>query len=418
MAKNRKKDDAPSPERVSGMRDAKDRREVIDVFARAFTGPGWMERHMDRALLRGPIFDPEHTRVAVVDGRVVSAVTMAPRMVRFGVVKVPAMTVGPVGTHDHYRKRGYSSAAMEDASRYMAENGCLAAYLQGISDYYYRFGYYPYMAPGHVKIEREKARKEARPGRLRVMREEDLPGVRRLYAAVTRERMCAAVRDADLWHWLTGPGGKTWLFRKPRLILDAKDKLHGYVTEGQHGATGFGELVVRQKEESCRVALGVLVKHARRHEARELKLPLPWDDALAVFIRHNVPAEWHQWSGATGGALMAVVDFPVLMKRLEPTFAARWQEACSALPPVAFTISTEIGRVGIALHGDDMRITEPVRSPQVRIPRRWLSGLLTGYFPVSHVMQRKGASVPTKLRPYMDILFPPGCPFVYQGDNY
>ena len=48
----------------------------------------------------------------------------------------------------------------------------------------------------------------------------------------------------------------------------------------------------------------------------------------------------------------------------------------------------------------------------------FLSGLLTGYYSVGEVACREGASVPPELAPVLNILFPSGHPFVYQGDNY
>jgi len=405
-------------ERLSGIQDARDRQQVVEVFCRAFADPTWMERHLEKALFRGPIYRPEHTRLVVADGRVVSAVTMAPRMIRFGPVSVPAMTVGPVGTHDHYRKRGYSAAAMNDASRYMAENGYLVAYLQGIPNYYYRFGYYPYMAPTTAKFDREEARKESAPGRLRAMTRRELPLVRRLYSRATRRRICAADRDEAVWDWLMGPGGRTWLFKKPRVILDDKGRICGYVTAGQSHGASVAEIVVRQDEASCRAALGALVRDARRREQKQIQLPIPWDDALAVFLRQHVPTQWTMHSGSTGGALLKIVDFPALMRRLEPTFSERWRESRAALGPARFRLKCELGEVGFDVAAGRVQVGEPGEGPLVRIPQRWLSGVLTGYHPVRDIARKSGASVPAELLPAMEVLFPTAWPFVYQGDNY
>jgi GNAT superfamily N-acetyltransferase len=367
---------------------------------------------MRRALFRAPIFDPDHTRVAIAAGRVVAAVTMAPRKIRFGPVTVPAMTVGPVGTDDRYRKRGYSAAAMNDASRYMKENGVLVAYLQGIPDFYHRFGYYPYMAQGVVKVKRKDAEKEGRPARMWAMKRPDLPAVRRLYDRVTADRTCAAARDKTLWDWLIGPGARTWLFRGPTVILDQRGRLCGYFTRGHHHEAQLGDVM------SCRAALCALARDARKREEKEIVLPLPWDDPLAVFIRHYVGAESQMWSGSSGGALLKVVDFPALMHRLAPLLDRRWRDAHSALRPTRFTLASELGEVGLVVSRRGVKVGAPADGPRVRIPQRWLSGVLTGYHAVRDVAARRGASVPAELKPVLEILFPTGWPHVYQGDNY
>lgn len=65
-----------------------------------------------------------------------------------------------------------------------------------------------------------------------------------------------------------------------------------------------------------------------------------------------------------------------------------------------------------------MTIGKAVSGPRVRVPQRWLSGLLTGYYAVDDIASREDTRIPPELKPVLDILFPPGWPFVYQGDDY
>ena len=404
--------------KLSGIADKKIRREAFEVATRAFTDPGRMERHLSRALWRGSVFDPEHTRVVVAQGRVVSLVVMGPRLMRFGPVTVPAMTLGPVGTHDQYRKRGYAAAAMNDASAYMEQNGFLLAYLQGIEDFYYRFGYYPFMAPASVKFSREGAKKQTRPGRLRRLRRDDLPAVRKIYDEVTASRMCSSARDDQVWHWLVEAGSKSHMFPCPQVVLDGTGTTCGYLTMAPEGELGVSEIVVRQDEASCRAVLGALVREARRRESKEITLPLPWDEALTVFLRQYVGAECKMHGNATGGAVMKIVDFPILMRRLAPLFTRRWQRSGRASAKLRFTLSSEIGSVGFTFTQRAVHVGGPVGGARVHIPQRWLSGLITGYYALKDVALQSGAAVPAKLAPVLETLFPPGWPFVYQGDNY
>jgi predicted acetyltransferase len=406
-------------ERVGGLQSERDRLEATETLGRAFNDPGGMERHVQRSLWQGVMYNPEHTRVAIAGGRVAAAVVMAPRMIRFGPVKVPAMTIGPVGTHDHYRKKGYAAAAMNDASRYMKENGVLLAYLGGIENFYYRFGYYPCLTPSSVKFQRKAARKEALPGSLRAMTRKDIPAVSELYAEATSDRVCAAARDRKLWQWLLGPGGRSWLFQKPKLILDRRRRLCGYLTLRPRTDFAISEIVVRQDEASCRATLGALVREMRRRELKELSFRVPWDDHMAVFLRQFVPAEFTIWSNPTGGQLMKVVDFVALMKRLQPLFGLRWKSASTALPSTSFRFECELGAVQVGLTRRQVAIG-PARSggQEVRVPQRWLSGLLTGHYVPQDVASRKGAHIPSALKPSMDVLFPKKWAFIYQGDNY
>jgi predicted acetyltransferase len=414
----KKKDSAKhTVQRVSGITSAKDRSEALESIVRAFSNMH-METHMLRSLWRGTFGDPEHTRIAVADGRVVSAVVMGRRMIRFGSVAVPAMTVGPVGTHDHHRKQGYSFAAMNDASKHMEENGFLVAYLGGIPNYYNRYGYYPWGAGGGLEFGRDDAKKEALPGRLRAMKREDLPAVRRIYDKTTANRTCASVRDAELWDWLLRWGTKTWLFGSPSVILDANKRICGYFTGERKQGFSAGEIIVKQNEPSCRAALGALVREARRHEVKRIWLNIPCDDALAVFIRQYVGCEIKLHANATGGMLMKIVDFPALMRRLQPELTRRRQAAGRDLPKTQFTLATEIGAVGLAITRSGVEVGKPAGRARVRIPQRWLSGMFTGYHAIKDIAPRAGASIPSRLIPVMEALFPAGWPYVYKADSY
>jgi len=419
MSKKRSNRQLPQPDRISGLQSTQDRRQIRDVFVRAFSNPVPMENHMERGQWHPLVFDPEHTRIVVVDGQVVSGVAMGPRMIRFGPVTVPAMTLGPVGTHEKHRKRGYSAASMNDASDYMARAGVLVAYLQGIPNFYYRFGYYPYMAPGRAKFGREAAKKESLPGRLRKMTRAELPKVRRIYDATTSTRVCAAARDDRIWDWLLRAGTKTWLFMNPKVITDDRGRIVGYIASSANGTLDLRELIVRQDERSCRVALGALVRETKRLEIKEIQCRIPWDDAMAVFLRQFVGAQFTMDSNPTGGALMKIVNFPALMLELQPLFRQRWQEARSDLRPARFALASELGKIEVAVSRSTVRVTEQAQgSTRVFIPQRWLSGLVTGYYGVRNVRQRKGVKIPGRLIPLLDILFPTGWPFIYQGDNY
>lgn len=405
------------PERISGIESDRDREEAFVAVTRAFTHFAWWEKALMGERWTGTLGDPEHTRVVVAEGRVVSAVVMAPRVIRFGPARVPAMTLGPVGTDDRHHRRGFAAMAMKDASRYMAENGYLVAYLGGIPDFYHRFGYYPFMTSMELRIERKRAEKEAKPGRLRLMKREDLPRVRAVYDAATAQRLCSSDRDAETWEWLLAHGGSD-LFPSPRVILDGRKHIRGYVTSKKRQHFSISELVVAPEERAYRVALDALTREARRVEDGQVRIHLPWDDGFCVFARQFTGAQFKAWSNATGGMLLKVVDFPALMRALAPLFTERLERSRARLSGTAFNLKSEIGEVGVRIGRGGVRVTEPVDGEQVVVPQRWLSGLLTGYHTPAEIAPRKGARVPEALLPALDILFPRQWAHVYQGDNY
>ena len=114
---------------------------------------------------------------------------------------------------------------------------------------------------------------------------------------------------------------------------------------------------------------------------------------------------------------MKIVDLPGLVGTLEPLLAQRWQAAGLTVPRTRFTLASEIGSVGLTVSRRRVRVTTPA-GPRVRIPQRWLSGLVTGYYTIADILPRQGTRVPRSLVPLMAALFPVAQPFVYQADNY
>lgn len=401
-------------ERVSGWQTEADREEALRVMRDGF---GTLAQVI-RSRCSEPIFKPEHGRVVVANGHVVSAAIVGPRHIRFGPVKVPALTIGPVATDEACRKRGYAAALMNDITAYAKSRGILATYLGAIPDFYHRFGYYPFRAPVTATLRYDNTHKASLPGRMRKMTRKDVDAVRRIYNRVTKERICAAVRDRAVWDWLLGPGSKTWQWMNARVILDRKGAVHGYATGSFEDRMNLRELVVNPSEESIRAALGALAWQARRAVAGEIEVQLPYDDPFAVFVRQEVGADFTIRAKSTGGQLLCIVDLPELLRRLEPLFTRRLRDARAGLSPVEFSLDCDGERAGFRVSAKSVKVGRASARRIARVPRRWMTGLLTGYHTVQDIRPRKGVSIPAALQPVMDILFPGGWPFIYQGDNY
>jgi hypothetical protein len=274
-----------------------------------------------------------------------------------------------------------------------------------------------------MKIQRKDAEKEMKPGKLRRMRKSDIRAVRRVYSEATKSRIGSAVRTADVWDWLLNAATKTWLFKEPMLILDTNERVCGYLTGPSNSHSRFAEIVVKPTEVAQRSALGAIVKHAKKREWQDIELPLPWDDPFAVFLRQHLRAETVLSSGSTGGALMKIVDFPTLMKRLEPLFQSRWRAGTGSKRQIR--IVSDIGKCMIQTSPTGVRVLDfatgnasAAYGVVAKIPSLWLSGLITGYYSAGDIVQRKEVSIPSDVFDELDMLFPSGWPFVYQGDNY
>ena len=122
---------------------------------------------------------------------------------------------------------------------------------------------------------------------------------------------------------------------------------------------------------------------------------------------------------------MKIVSLGALLSRLQPLLSRRWLETPGEVGPFIFDLASDQGRFRLRLGNDGVSAeASPGNADHSRrvarafIPQRWLTGLLTGYHTVQSIAGNDGVRVPDQLMHPLRVLFPPGCPFVYQGDNH
>lgn len=141
----------------------------------------------------------------------------------------------------------------------------------------------------------------------------------------------------------------TWLFSEPHVILDEKGRLCGYLTFASKDSMGIREFVVDDDEIAWRTAIGVLSRRARKLGSETIILPLPWDAPMNLFLRQMVGVKFSTTIRRGDGALMKIVNFPELMRNLQPLFNERWKKRTLRYEKTRFILASEIGEVALLL---------------------------------------------------------------------
>src|SRR5947209_715435 len=119
----------------------------------------------------------------VLDGKVVSKLSVPELRMRVGSAVVRMGGIGGVGTEREYRMRGLSRRVMENSTRWMAAEGYDCATLFGIRDFYDRFGYAPCMLVPRFEIRTRDAERASASLTVRPYEEGDRGAVRAIYEA-------------------------------------------------------------------------------------------------------------------------------------------------------------------------------------------------------------------------------------------
>jgi predicted acetyltransferase len=182
----------------------------------------------------------ERLRVVVVNGKVVSCLTIIPAAVQIGSARVAMGGIGNVSTLPEEQNHGYASALMQDTLRVLREQGLCTSVLFPFSFSFYRkFGYelggnhcHYWSRPRNIPAFNERRYcRPAEPG--------DLPAFATLYAQHNSIRSCGLVRDEERWQSLLGNGNRA-------LVFDC-DGPDGYMIYGEE-IDAHGLKVLRVKE--------------------------------------------------------------------------------------------------------------------------------------------------------------------------
>jgi len=174
----------------------------------------------------------ERIRIVVVDGKVVSCLTIIPAAIQIGAARVAMGGIGNVSTLPEAQNRGHATALIKDTLRVLRAWGLCTSVLFPFSFSFYRkFGYelggnqcQYWSRPRNIPAFSE--RRYCREARV-----DDLPACATLYAQHTSIRSCGLVRDEERWRHLLANGSRTRVYDRQSpegyLIYSEEIDAHG-----------------------------------------------------------------------------------------------------------------------------------------------------------------------------------------------
>jgi predicted N-acetyltransferase YhbS len=201
--------------------------EMIELMCLVFRPKGH-ERYR-QYMVGDRLYQRDQSRVVVVDGRIVATLRVWDKQLRVGSTPVRFGGIGSVCTHPDARGKGYATAMMEEAVRYMTESGypvsCL--FTDAGNRFYHRMGYRGVPSNG-FRMNQWKLSGDIESGWEVTPFEEarDLAPAAELYEICNRDRSGSFVRDMAYWT----SGNVRSRDVHPNLVARKGDVLGGYLT--------------------------------------------------------------------------------------------------------------------------------------------------------------------------------------------
>jgi predicted N-acetyltransferase YhbS len=213
--------------------------ECLDLWARVFSpSHDYFERYF-----RDPLWQPDYTRVCVVDGRLVAAVQVVRRPVRLTNGAILWMAgIANVATLPEYRGHGFASQLLRDLHAVMdAEDFAFGLLFTGIHDFYARLGWERLPLPLYQATPTPV---DLGGWRFRIAEPDDLPHLQRWYDAFYADHPLTVARDDAYWRNWTRWDDPTWR-AKFYLAEDPAGTPRGYLAlETYHGRDAQGNRIV------------------------------------------------------------------------------------------------------------------------------------------------------------------------------
>ena len=256
--------------------------EIVDLMCLAYRPES--RPRFENHLRADSSYRLDQSRVCIVDGKIVSYVRVSDRPIRIGKAVVRMGGIGGVSTHPEHRHRGYSTATLEDAIRYMEREGYdLSMLFTGIQPFYARLGWVPFpehafsmelRRTGFVKGQRplEKSAYEVRA----FSYDSDLNRVLSIYNAHNRTRTGTLVRSDRYWR----DGHSQYMGVLPSLVAERERTTTVRGEIGAYAGISFHEHGIRIREmgyvepEALAALVRALLRDAYDRKAKWIAGPL------------------------------------------------------------------------------------------------------------------------------------------------
>lgn len=261
------------------------------------------------------------TRLAEVDGRIVSHVRIFDRTMLVRGMRLRAGGIGSVATDPRYRKYGMASALLKDAIAQMERRGYHVSFLfTGIPHFYARLGWRVVRQPYYAASAREIADLPSQDGvRARRFRPADIPALARIYDRASEGRTGAVARSKRYWRdHLTWTDDDAPGF----LVGEVKEKPVAYARsrmEIDRHLNLLEVIALPGEERALPPLLAALARYGQSKGAAELRGIVPADSPVADALR-RLPSSRMTMDFALPD-MMRVVHLDDMLSRLLPNGA-------------------------------------------------------------------------------------------------
>ncbi len=285
--------------------------EVVELQCRVFLPEP--ERYWSY-LREDPSYRPHQSRIIFDKGRIMAHLRVWHRIIQVRGARLRAGGIGGVVTHPEFRRQGYATALMQDAHRYLEQQGYDLGLLFSIigTGFYESLGWTPLELPVFT-LPAQTDRPVASPSGVRALNPEaDLESVAAIHEACTRDWNGPVVRTDS--YWKSGPSRYRRIF--PGWGVEQEGALAAYLNlEKSQDRIWVREACASPGAEAAYRQLSRWIcRELESSGLRTVAGSLPHDHALVEYLSRDTGSE-ARWT-THEEMMVKLINWPSLARKL------------------------------------------------------------------------------------------------------
>lgn len=387
--------------------------EEVDRFFRlnaaAFGGDDFTEDDIARwrrEVEIAPGFDSSQLHAAFIGGRQVGGYGMRQRLLRIGRARLVTGCIGGVATHPEQRRRGIARAMMDDSLHLARDNGLAILMLDGIPDFYHRWGYIDVLDLGacYLRVKDIPLRLTSLPA-VREAAPDDAPALLDLYHRHHDHYAGTLERTLDEQRYVIRRIDP----RSPiQVAFDQQGCLCGYAILGRTDRTRAVEVVADDWPTTLALLHTQLAQLGGDIDPEAvLRWEVPHASETYRHLADHLPVDYKVHQQPDADWMVSPIDLPAILQAMVPEWRALWTSHRVDWRGT-LRVRVQNAAVTLALGADDLRVAEASALPhaEVKLSPRALVQLIFGYRPTEHFIGQSDCQVPDATLPVLQTLFP------------
>ncbi len=277
---------------------------------------------------------------AFADGQMVAFMNVDPYFLHYGRAVLRVAGIGAVCTHPNHRRKGYAATLMREVLAYATEEGSHLALLDGIPNYYDRFGFMPVWPKYYFGVPAAEAAALPQPLRIRPAEMNDVAEISQLYEQQWNGRV-AFLRSEERWRW------SIRVFpERTHVVEQADGTLAGYINLRELSERGLVEVVAASRE-AVQTLLAFGGQRWLEAGYEQMSWLVPPDDFLIPHAQQLLPVTLSVQYHPNGGWMARLLETNALLRTLLPEITAQVRSTQPDFTPEQLILRVESNGVDL-----------------------------------------------------------------------